>query len=110
MSKYADNVIDFSQKENNQAKTVEEKILEIMKKSEEQRNSTEFFPVILLKNLDQITNSEEIGTGTHKESVELNVYLPQFIFIVTTSTSNSKLAPDLQAKLKPVEPFFDKYF
>ncbi|CAJ0749350.1 13933_t:CDS:2 [Entrophospora sp. SA101] len=58
MSKYADNVIDFSQKENNQAKTVEEKILEIMKKSEEQRNSTEFFPVILLKNLDQITNSE----------------------------------------------------
>src|SRR3954447_10201116 len=85
----------------------------------------------LVKNIDKITNPElsnelslildsERNTTYGKYQIkdwggnlteeEGNIDLSKFVLIATTFTSNPQLSQELRAKLKHVEPFFDKYF
>ena len=87
------------------------------------------YPIILFKNIDKITNSElqkelllildpQKNTkyakyqikGLKKESLgEDYIDLSRFVLVVTTSTSSPQLPEELQAKLKHIEPFLEKY-
>ena len=89
------------------------------------------YPIILLKNIDKITNPElrkelllifdpEKNTTYGKYQIkdwngkptgeEGNIDLSKFVLVVTTSTINPQLSKELQSKLKHIQPFLDKYF
>ncbi|CAH1756443.1 806_t:CDS:2 [Entrophospora sp. SA101] len=92
------NIIDFGEKENNKPDLLKKKLQEICEQNEidlERGLSL----IVWLKNIDKITNSEL------KDEL-----LKMFTLVATTSTTNPQLPKELQAKLKHVEPFFDKYF
>ena len=62
------------------------------------------------KKMDLGKYRKEIKEGNETKNIEKTIDLSQFILVATTSTSNPQLSKELQAKLKHVEPFFDKYF
>lgn len=124
------NIIDFGKRENNKAEAFKKKIQEICKQEE---NHLEKFagksPIIWLKNIDKITDSElknellkvvdpNQNTNLGKYQIERKplgkkeeiIDLSQFTLVATTSTTNPKLSKELRTKLKHIEPFLDKYF
>lgn len=127
------NIIDFGQKENNNPTLLKKKLQEICEQKQNWVSLKDgFSPIVWLKNIDKITNSElknellkivdpdkkmdlgkywkEIKEGNETKNIEKTIDLSQFILVATTSTSNPQLSKELQAKLKHVESFFDKYF
>jgi hypothetical protein len=114
------NIIDFGQAENNKPDSFQKKIQEICKQEEnswekEKGNS----PIIWLKNIDKITNSElkkellkvvDPNQNTNLGKGEETIDLSQFTLVATTSTTNPQLSKELRTKLKHIEPFLDKYF
>jgi hypothetical protein len=128
------NIIDFGKEENNKSDSLQKKIQEIYQRKENsgEKESGES-PIIWFKNIDKITNSElknklskvvdpKQNTNLGKFQVEKKdlfgktmqveetIDLSQFTLVATTSTTNPQLSKELRAKLKPIEPFFDKYF
>ena len=91
-----------------------------------------FSPIVWLKNIDKINDSEmknellkivdpdqksalgeyqqEIKKKNKTKSIKKTIDLSQFTLVATTSTTNPQLSKELRTKLKPIEPFFDKYF
>jgi len=87
------------------------------------------YPIILLKNIDKITNSElwkelllildpQKNTKYAKYQIkglkgeplgEDDIDLSRFFLVITTSTSDPQVSSELRAKLKTVEPFLEKY-
>ncbi|CAI2192871.1 18616_t:CDS:2, partial [Funneliformis geosporum] len=89
------------------------------------------YPIILLKNIDKITNPElqkelMLITGSRKNDKyskyqikdwdgnpteeEGNIDLSKFVLIATTSASNPQLPKELREKLNRIEPFLDRCF
>jgi hypothetical protein len=88
-------------------------------------------PIILLKNIDKITNPEleklvlslldpqtesglwkskkEAKDGEKKEEIEVDLDLSKIVFLATTDDAKPNLSKELQEKLNPAESFFDKY-
>ena len=127
------NIIDFGQQKNNKPDFLKKKLQEIYEQKENSNLlKSGYSPIIWLKNIDKITNSEiknkllkivdskqntdlgkyqvEVKSGKQTKNIEKTVDLSQFTLVATTSTTNPKLSPGLRAKLKHVEPFLDKHF
>jgi hypothetical protein len=124
------NIIDFGQSENNKPEVLKKKLQEICKQNEAKVAYGES-PVVWFKNIDKITNQEvkkelvkivdpdqknnlgkyyeEKKEKGKPEQIERTIDLSQFTLVATTSTANPKLPKELRAKLKHIEPFFDKY-
>ena len=125
------NIIDFGQSENNEPESLKKKLKEICKQNGESLEEGHS-PIVWLKNIDKTTNSElkkellkivdpnqksnlgeyyeEIKEEGKTKRIKMTIDLSQFTLVATTSTTNPQLSKELRAKLKPIEPFFDKYF
>jgi len=127
------NIIDFGQAESNKPDSFQKKIKEIYQRKENsQEKERGGSPIIWLKNIDKISNSElknkllkvvdpNQNTNLGKFQVEKKILgkttqaeetidLSQFTLVATTSTTNPQLSKELRTKLKHIEPFLDKYF
>ncbi|CAG8754387.1 7930_t:CDS:2, partial [Ambispora leptoticha] len=114
------NIIDFGQAENNKLDTFKKKIQEICKKTENlsERRLDGDSPIVWLKNIDKITDSElkkellkvvDSSQNTNLGKLENPIDLSQFTLVATTSTTRPKLSNELRNKLRHIEPFLEKH-
>jgi len=118
------NVIDLGQKDCQKSEVVREKILAIIK-AQEMENK--LYNVVLLENVDQITNAEvenlllglseplvKASEWKYQQKfldieVDITPNLTRFVFITTASAPSSRLPDKFQRRFRLVEPFLDQH-